>query len=119
MIQSALHLSIFGWAVVALLMSALWGIQLFTQNAAIVDFGWALSLVFLASFYAIRGDAGLWRGLLMAGMVGVWGLRLGFLPPLCPSHRTARGRPLPGTPRPVGAHASSHASLCFSRHRAC
>ena len=78
MIQSALHLSIFGWAVVAIFMAALWGIQLFTQNAAIVDFGWALSLVFLASFYAIRGDAGLWRGLLMAGMVGVWGLRLAF-----------------------------------------
>jgi len=78
MIQSALHLSIFGWAVVAIFMAALWGIQLFTQNAAIVDFGWALSLVFLASFYAIHGDAGLWRGLLMAGMVGVWGLRLAF-----------------------------------------
>jgi steroid 5-alpha reductase family enzyme len=78
MIQSALHLSIFGWAVVALFMAMLWGIQLFTQNAAIVDFGWALSLVFLASFYAIRGDAGLRRGLVMAGMVGVWGLRLAF-----------------------------------------
>ena len=78
MIQSALHLSIFGWAVVAIFMAALWGIQWLTRNAAIVDFGWALSLVFLASFYAIRGDAGLWRGLLMAGMVGVWGLRLAF-----------------------------------------
>jgi steroid 5-alpha reductase family enzyme len=78
MIQPALHLSIFGWAVVAIFMASLWGIQLFTQNAAIVDFGWALSLVFLASFYAIRGDAGLWRGPLMAGMVGVWGLRLAF-----------------------------------------
>jgi steroid 5-alpha reductase family enzyme len=67
-----------GWGVVALLMAMLWCIQRFTRNAAIVDFGWALSLVYLASFYAIRGDAGRWRGLLMAGMVGVWGLRLAF-----------------------------------------
>jgi len=74
----ALHLSLMGWAVIALFMSVLWGIQLRTRNAAIVDFGWALSLVFLASFYALRGHAGFNRGLLMAVTVGIWGLRLAF-----------------------------------------
>jgi steroid 5-alpha reductase family enzyme len=78
MFATAITLSLMGWAVIALFMSVLWGIQLRTRNAAIVDFGWALSLVFLSSFYAIRGHDGHLRGLLMAGMVAVWGLRLAF-----------------------------------------
>ena len=56
MIPSALVLATEGWALVALLMLILWLIQRHTGNAAIVDFGWALSLVMLAGLYAIRGD---------------------------------------------------------------
>ncbi len=78
MISSVLVLATEAWALVALLMLILWLIQRRTGNAAIVDFGWALSLVMLAGLYAIWGDGSFWRSLLIAGIVAAWGLRLSF-----------------------------------------
>ena len=78
MIHSALVLAMEGWALVAFLMLILWLAQRRTGNAAIVDFGWALSLVLLAALYALQGGGFFWRSLMMVGMAGVWGLRLAF-----------------------------------------
>ncbi len=78
MILSVLILATEGWALVALLMLILWFIQRRTINAAIVDFGWAFSLVLLAALYAVQGGGFLWRDFLITGMAAAWGLRLSF-----------------------------------------
>ena len=61
---------------VALMMLALWLIQLRTRNAAIVDAGWAGGLAGLAVFYAAASDGDPIRRALVAAMGGLWGLRL-------------------------------------------
>jgi steroid 5-alpha reductase family enzyme len=67
-----------GTAAVAGLMLLLWLLHFPLRNAAIVDVGWALSLALLALLYALHG-VGYWRRtLILAPMVVLWGVRLGF-----------------------------------------
>ena len=67
-----------GTAVVAVLMFVLWLLHFPLRNAAIVDVGWAIGLVFLAIIYAMHG-VGYWRRtLFLIPMVMLWGLRLGL-----------------------------------------
>ena len=65
-----------GAGAVALLMLILWLIHLRTGNASIVDAGWAGGLALLGILYAALGGGYWLRAALIAGMSGVWGLRL-------------------------------------------
>lgn len=67
-----------GWMLVLLLMTILWAIQLGTENAGIVDFGWALGLALLALWYCLTAEGFLPRRLLITAMAMTWGLRLAF-----------------------------------------
>jgi steroid 5-alpha reductase family enzyme len=59
-------------------MFLLWLVHLAIRNAAIVDAGWAFGISFCAAFYAFNGSGAFPRRWLLASMVLVWGLRLGF-----------------------------------------
>ena len=65
-----------GWLGVSLLMLALWVVHLAIRNAGIVDVGWAGGLALLGIYYAIAGHGHLPRAILVAGMSGIWGMRL-------------------------------------------
>jgi steroid 5-alpha reductase family enzyme len=71
-----LHEITVGTASVFGLMLLLWLIHLPLGNAAIVDAGWAGGLALLGAIYAVMGGGYQERALLMAGMAGLWGLRL-------------------------------------------
>lgn len=64
-------------ALCCLWMSVLWLIQRFTGNAALVDLGWTLSVPLLHLYFACLAGGDRGRGLLLAAMVCVWGVRLG------------------------------------------
>ncbi|MCC6758418.1 MAG: DUF1295 domain-containing protein [Candidatus Omnitrophica bacterium] len=68
-----------GFLLAAALMFVFWVLSLLINNAGFVDIGWALSLVLLAVFYAVKGDGFLLRSALIVLMVSVWGLRLSIL----------------------------------------
>lgn len=72
------HLLLYGSAAVGGLMFLLWLAHLPMRNAAIVDAGWAGGLVILAVLYALLGHGAPVRAALIAGMVSLWGLRLGL-----------------------------------------
>jgi steroid 5-alpha reductase family enzyme len=65
-----------GFAGAAILMFVLWLIHLPLRNAAIVDFGWALSLALLGIGYSILGRGWWLRAVVLGAMTGFWGLRL-------------------------------------------
>jgi steroid 5-alpha reductase family enzyme len=71
-----LYLAGTGVLVVAAMMFVLWLIFLVTDNAAIVDVGWAGGLATLAVFYAFRADGMHLRQLVIAAMACIWGGRL-------------------------------------------
>jgi steroid 5-alpha reductase family enzyme len=77
MIHSALHLVLPGAALVLAMMFALWLVHLRTNNASVVDPGWAFGVPLLAITYAVMGPGFTGRKWLMAGMAAVWGIRLG------------------------------------------
>jgi steroid 5-alpha reductase family enzyme len=58
------------------LFLALWVVQAVRRDATAVDVGWAFSLGALAVAYALASDAPAGRRLLVAGVGGIWGLRL-------------------------------------------
>ncbi|MEO8070150.1 MAG: DUF1295 domain-containing protein [Acidobacteriota bacterium] len=76
-----------GWALTSALMAVLWALHLATRNAGLVDVGWAFGLAILAVWFAASGSSAIGavspdsasalRVWLMAGMVVVWGVRLG------------------------------------------
>lgn len=73
------HLVLVAWLVLALVMAALWLLQVTTRNAGIVDVAWALGTGILGVLFALGthgGDAV--RGVIIALLVGVWGARLGI-----------------------------------------
>ena len=74
--MSGYSLLLAGTVLVAVLMLVLWWIQTRTRNAGIVDAGWAGGIALLAVFYAALGGGYWLRSLLLAVMVGVWGIRL-------------------------------------------
>jgi steroid 5-alpha reductase family enzyme len=69
---------IIGWGGVALLMLVLWFVQRATKNAGIVDIAWSFATGLLGVFFALMGDGADERRYIIAGMAGLWGLRLGF-----------------------------------------
>ncbi len=71
-----LYLGMVGAASVFGLMLVLWLIHLRTGNAAIVDAGWAGGVGLLGVLYAWLGGGYWLRAALLAGMTGIWGLRL-------------------------------------------
>ena len=72
----ALGLAIVGWAMVAVLMTAIWLWHLRLQNVGVVDVGWTASLVALACLYAFLGPGMALRRGAIAAMIAVWGTRL-------------------------------------------
>jgi steroid 5-alpha reductase family enzyme len=64
------------WALAAAVMLALWLVQSRTNDAGIVDVGWAATLAGLALLYASLGDAPPARRLLIGAMGFLWGARL-------------------------------------------
>jgi cyclopropane-fatty-acyl-phospholipid synthase len=66
-----------GWAVMAVVMAALWLVQRRTRNAAIVDVAWSFGTGILAAAFALATDGWFPRRILVAGLAGFWGLRLG------------------------------------------
>lgn len=76
MLTSALLMAGVGAATLALLMFLIWLISVYINNAGLVDVGWALGLVVLAAWYAWRGHGFPMRKWILAGMIGLWGLRL-------------------------------------------
>ena len=77
MIETVLPMVVTGAALVALMMFVLWLLHLRLRNASVVDPGWAFGLVILAIVYAVMGPGAGPRRWLMAGMVTIWGVRLG------------------------------------------
>ena len=67
----------YGWLSVFIFMSILWYIGKEIQNYAIVDVGWTVSLVLICAVYFFLGNGWFERKLLILGMVGFWGIRLG------------------------------------------
>jgi len=63
---------------ITLLMTTLWFIATFKQNAGIVDIGWAISFFIAIWAYFLLGD-GFWlKRLLLTAMVSAWSLRLAW-----------------------------------------
>jgi steroid 5-alpha reductase family enzyme len=76
MTAAALHLVLPGGLAVLALMFVLWLVFLRTDNAAVVDVGWAGGLALLALVYAALGGGDALRKILIAGMASIWGFRL-------------------------------------------
>lgn len=69
-----------GWLIVAGVMLALWLVQRKTNDAGIVDVGWAANLGVLAINFALVADGWAVRRVLMATLVSIWAFRLaGYL----------------------------------------
>lgn len=66
-----------GLAIVALVLTLVWAIQLKTRNAGMVDPVWSWSLGFLAVWYAIFGSAPVETRIALGVLGGLWGFRLG------------------------------------------
>jgi steroid 5-alpha reductase family enzyme len=64
------------WGLVAGLFFALWLVELWTDDASLVDAGWAASLGGVATFYALRAPGLPERRVLMGVFVAAWALRL-------------------------------------------
>lgn len=75
-LSSPLGLALVTWLTAALLMVALWAVQRRTRDAGIADVGWAAGLAGASALYALLGEGDPSRRVLLAGLAGVWGLRL-------------------------------------------
>lgn len=78
MILQLLYLLGWGVALLLLVFTATWAIQLRTKNAGIVDPIWSLSFPLLAVLYLILAPEVVLRGYVMVAMVAIWGGRLGI-----------------------------------------
>jgi steroid 5-alpha reductase family enzyme len=66
-----------GLVVVAVAFSILWLVSLALENASIVDIFWGPGFILVGAYYAVTvSGAPTQRGLLVLGLVTVWGLRL-------------------------------------------
>ena len=63
--------------IVVAMMTLLWLISIKTRNAGWVDLGWVTGLVLLAAWCSVFGDGYFERRMLIAFLVGIWGMRLG------------------------------------------
>lgn len=76
--MSMLTLIAASWAASAALMAALWLVQRSRGNAAIVDVAWSFATAGLGAWFALSANGYGARRLIVAGMVLVWGARLGI-----------------------------------------
>ena len=68
-----------GWAALSAIMAILWLAQVVTRNAGIVDVAWAFGTGVLGVCFALaETDNSPARATIVAVLVGIWGLRLGF-----------------------------------------
>ena len=65
-----------GWLLMAAIMLVLWVIQVWKEEADIVDVGWSAGLGLLAIYYALHADGLFSRRILVAFLVVVWSYRL-------------------------------------------
>lgn len=79
------------WLGAAGLMVVLWLVQRRTGNAGVVDVGWAAGLGGAAVVLALLLDGDSVRRLVLAGMGGLWGLRLAWH-----IHQRSHGKPEDG-----------------------
>jgi len=71
-------LALYAWAAMAVLMLALWIVQYRTHNAGTVDVAWAFGTGVVGVWFALGAQGGLHeRQILLAILIGAWGLRLG------------------------------------------
>ena len=63
-------------AAVAALMVSTWALSLVLRDASIVDIVWGLGFVVVAWLAVMLGDGPIVRGLLVAALTTIWGLRL-------------------------------------------
>lgn len=75
-----MFLSALGFALshVMIMMLGFWFVYLKTQKAAVVDIGWGLGIFICALVYLIYIDGYQPRQMLIAALVGIWGLRMTF-----------------------------------------
>ncbi len=74
--QGPWTLMLMGWVAMAVLMTALYGVQQKRTDAGIADVGWAGGLAALAIFYALAADGYPPRRAALALLASFWGLRL-------------------------------------------
>lgn len=75
--MSTSELVLVGASIVSLFMMLLWQVQRNKGEADVVDFGWTVSLGFLAVFYSLQGSGDL-LARTFAGIFGaIWAFRLG------------------------------------------
>lgn len=65
-----------GWLIIAVIMAVLWVVQIWRQEADIVDVGWTAGLGLLAIYYALHCDGYFARRMLVAALVVIWSYRL-------------------------------------------
>jgi steroid 5-alpha reductase family enzyme len=75
--MSLMAIVLSGWLAAALLMAVLWAVQRARGNAGIVDVAWSLATALLGAWFAWASDGLDARRSLVAGLVLIWGLRLG------------------------------------------
>jgi steroid 5-alpha reductase family enzyme len=71
-------LLLLAWAFAIVWMVVTWAISCRIKNAGIVDIAWSVGFAPVAIFYAMFGTGDFYRRWLIAGMVSLWGLRLGL-----------------------------------------
>lgn len=72
-----LWIVVIGWAVLALVFTLAWAVQLKTQNAGMVDPVWSFGLGFLGALDAFLAQGDVTARVLVGVAAGLWGLRLG------------------------------------------
>jgi steroid 5-alpha reductase family enzyme len=75
-LSDSIRLALFGWALMAVMMTALFIVQYRRRQADIVDVGWAFGLGVLGIMYASAANGDATRRLLLAIMASVWSFRL-------------------------------------------
>src|ERR1700722_3448270 len=63
---------------VMILMSLLWVVFYFKNNAGIADIGWAIGFVLSSWAYFFLGNGNILKKLVLVSMVSVWGIRLAW-----------------------------------------
>lgn len=71
-----ISLAALGWLALSLIMTALWLVQRKTDDAGVVDAGWAAGIGLLSIFYAVAGPGLAERRALLGCMAAIWSFRL-------------------------------------------
>jgi len=75
---SIVYMMFIGGALLLLIFTLTWMLQLKTKNAGIVDTIWSVSFPVLALCYFVMADGFITRKILVLTIVSIWGLRLGL-----------------------------------------